>query len=131
VLGYPNIITEKPYILKKNITNGTSTEIVTFDAAKAALDAVAELNQAIKASVQAANNKIKGKDVIKFVPLKDLFHGHEVDPSLLLVNATNPDAWIHGIPQYDAYKLERWHFNSYGHANLSKYLFDTFGTFGV
>jgi lysophospholipase L1-like esterase len=131
VLGYPNIVTEKPYILKKNVTNGTSIEIETFDAAKATLDGIAELNQAIKASVQAANKKIKGKDVITFVPLKDLFRGHEVDPSLLLVGATNPDAWFHGIHQYDALKLERWHFNPYGHANLSKYLFDTFGTFGV
>jgi hypothetical protein len=53
----------------------------------------------LEAAVQAANDQIKkhGGGVAKFVSLLDLFHGHEVDPSLLRVNKTNR---MHGFMEF-------------------------------
>lgn len=119
-LGYPRLVLNQTFELEKD------GEI--YDIATPYFAAMDEFIQGLKNAVQTANQNV-GRNFSEFVDIQPLFYGHEVDPTLLGTNKSNPEAWINGLVMDNP--IESFHPNPEGYSRISKYLFDNYGDFGL
>jgi len=119
-VGYPSLVLKQPFELEKD------GEI--YDIATPYFAAMDKFIKALKNAVQAANQNF-GRNFSEFVDVQPLFYGHEVDPTLLGTNKSNPEAWINGLVMDNP--IESFHPNPEGYSRISKYLFGNYGNFGL
>lgn len=111
VVSYPHIILDRKFVLKED--DGSLSIDLQATLRKLAEDADVAINNAISEA-----NRILGRNfVIFFDRTKNLFAGHEPDPS---VETRNEDRWIW---EFEGFDVREWyHFNPMGHAQLGEAL---------
>lgn len=119
LVSYPYLSLDVDYKLKKGDD--------IYDAAKEVRALGLEGDRRQKAAVDAANAAAGEEYIVFYDEIKEIFEGHEPDPSAL---SRNPDRWIYEFET--TVKSEWYHYNSIGHQNIGSELsiFETFGAIG-
>lgn len=113
LVSYPHLLLNTPYVLN------------SYNAGQAIRSLATRGSEIQQAAVEEAN--AGGTKFVVFYEAKELFRGHEPDPS---AESKNPNGWVREF--FDGQIEEWYHYNALGHENLGRALsaFTTFGSIG-
>lgn len=117
LLSYPYLSTADSYVLRSLKDRLPWVSGDSYDVSKAVRDLGAEGDTAQRAAVDAANDSASTPFVTYVDGVKEVFAGHEPDPS---PHNRNPDRWIH---EFDTLTMDEWyHPTATGHQKESELL---------
>ncbi len=119
LVTYPYLTPNVNFALHNRLTGKT------YPVAQAIRALQGEADKRQRSAVQTANAAAGKEYVVLYDGTKELFAGHEPDPS---PDSRNADRWLHEFETF--VPMEWYHFNPLGHQNLGKAL-SSHGTFGA